>query len=209
MGTRQTSAERAYGTPGRQVPIRNPQSAIRNTKAVYAGSFDPVTNGHMYMIREGAQLFDELVIAIGVNPDKRNTFSLEERLDFLRECVHGIPNVSLDHFTNMFLVDYARKTGARYILRGIRHPNDYEYERGMCHINADLNPRIATVFLIPPRNISEVSSSFVKGLVGPAGWEQVVRRYLPAAIYRRFLRHYRDGKAKRESGGLKDMPERV
>lgn len=189
--------------------IQTPKSRIENRKAVYAGSFDPVTNGHMYMIREGAQLFDELVVAIGVNPDKRYTFSLEERLDFLKQCVHGIPNVSLDHFTNMFLVDYASKTGARYILRGIRHPNDYEYERGMCHINADLNSRIATVFLIPPRNISEVSSSFVKGLVGPAGWEQVVKRYLPQAIYRRFLRHYRDGKAKRESGGLKDMPERV
>ncbi|MGD0088471.1 MAG: pantetheine-phosphate adenylyltransferase [Planctomycetota bacterium] len=182
---------------------------MRNRKAVYGGSFDPVTNGHMYMIREGAQLFDELVVAIGVNPDKHATFSLEERLDCLRQCVQGIPNVSLDHFTNMFLVDYARRTGARYILRGIRHPNDYEYERGMRHINADLNPRIGTVFLIPPRNISEVSSSFVKGLVGPTGWEQVVKRYLPPAVYRRFLSHYRDGKVKRESSGLRDMPERV
>lgn len=180
-----------------------------NRKAVYAGSFDPITNGHMYMIREGAQLFDELVVAIGVNPDKRYTFTLKERLDFLRQCSHGIPNVTLEHFSNRFLVDYAHRIGARYILRGIRHPNDYEYERGMRYINADLNSRIVTVFLIPPRDISEVSSSFVKGLVGPAGWEQVVRRYLPAPIYRRFLRHYRDGKAGRESGGLKDMPERV
>lgn len=189
--------------------LQNLKFRRQNRVAVYAGSFDPVTNGHMYMIREGAQLFDELIVAIGVNPDKRYTFSLEERLDFLKQCTHGVPNVTLDHFTNMFLVDYARTIGARYILRGIRHPNDYEYERGMCHINLDLNPGMVTLFLIPPRNISEVSSSFVKGLVGPTGWEQVVRRYLPLPIYRRFLKHYRDGKAKRESGGLKDMPERV
>src|SRR5687768_3215313 len=89
-------------------------------RAVYAGSFDPITNGHMYMIGEGAKLFDELVVAIGINPDKRYTFTLEERLDFLRKCTGRIKNVRLDNFTNMFLVDYARKIGASYILRGIR-----------------------------------------------------------------------------------------
>ncbi|MCY3022565.1 MAG: pantetheine-phosphate adenylyltransferase [Planctomycetota bacterium] len=178
-------------------------------KAVYAGSFDPITNGHMYMIRVGAHLFDELVVSIGVNPDKRYTFSLNERLEFLRKCTQGIPNITLDHFSGLFLVDYARKIGARYILRGIRHPNDYEYERRMCHVNTDLNPRVVTAFLIPPRDISELSSSFVKGLVGPSGWETVVKNYVPAPIYKQFVRHFRDGKAKREGGGLKDMPEWV
>jgi pantetheine-phosphate adenylyltransferase len=178
-------------------------------KAVYAGSFDPITNGHMYMIREGAKLFDELVIAVGVNPDKHCAFTLAERLELIRKCTQGIASVTVDHFSNMFLVDYAIKSGARYILRGIRGPSDYEYERGMCHINTDLHPGCITVFLIPPRNISEVSSSFVKGLVGPANWETVVRKYIPSPTYSTFIRHYRDGKAKRESGGLKDMPERV
>ena len=78
-------------------------------------------------------------------------------------------------FSNMFLVDYARKIGAEYILRGIRNPNDYEYERGMRYINSDINPKLTTVFLIPPREISEVSSSFVKALVGPRGWERMVK----------------------------------
>jgi pantetheine-phosphate adenylyltransferase len=165
-------------------------TSTRLRRAVYAGSFDPVTNGHMHMIREGARMFDELVVAIGSNPDKRYTFALEERLEFLRLSVAGIPNVKLDHFENMFLVDYANTIEADYILRGIRNPNDYEYERSMRHINEDMNPRVVTVFLIPPRQISEVSSSFVKGLVGPRGWERVVKEYLPSAVYAHFLAHY-------------------
>lgn len=189
------------------MPKRNGTSHGR--RAVYAGSFDPLTNGHMYMIREGAKLFDELVVAIGINPDKRYTFSLEQRMEFLTLCTKGIPNVTLDHFTNMFLVDYAKKIRAGYILRGVRNANDYEYERGMRYINADMNPEITTSFLIPPREIAEVSSSFVKGLVGPKGWEKIVEDYLPQPIYQHFLDHFAGGKVKAESGGLKDMPERV
>lgn len=160
-------------------------------RAVYAGSFDPVTRGHMHMIREGAGLFDELIVAIGTNPDKLYTFSLDERMLFLRESVKGIRNVKLDHFENLFLVDYASRVKAEYVLRGIRNPNDYEYERGMRHINEDMNPGVVTVFLIPPREISEVSSSFVKGMVGPSGWERAVKPYLPAPVYRPFLKHYK------------------
>jgi pantetheine-phosphate adenylyltransferase len=160
-------------------------------RAVYAGSFDPITNGHMYLIRQGARVFDELVVAIGINPDKRYTFGLEQRLDFLRACTKCIPSVTLDHFTNMFLVDYARKIHACYILRGIRNPHDYEYERSMRYINADMDRHVVTVFLMPPREICEVSSSFVKGLVGPAGWELVVKDYLPPPVYHHFLAHFR------------------
>jgi pantetheine-phosphate adenylyltransferase len=189
--------------------MANTQPTSGHRRAVYAGSFDPLTNGHMYMIKVGAQLFDELVVAIGINPDKRYTFTLEQRLHFLRECTAGIVNVRLDHFTNMFLFDYARQIDAAYILRGIRNSHDYEYERAMCNINADLNPRVTTIFLMPPREISEVSSSFVKGLVGPKGWEDIVKDYLPAPIYGHFLDHFHDGKGKGDAGGLRDMPERV
>ncbi|HLX60736.1 MAG TPA: pantetheine-phosphate adenylyltransferase [Planctomycetota bacterium] len=167
-----------------------PDTSKRIRRAVYAGSFDPVTNGHMHMIREGARLFDELVVAIGINPGKHYSFSLNDRTEFLRKSLEGIGNVRLDSFENMFLVDYANTIEADYILRGIRNPNDYEYERSMRHINQDMNPRVVTVFLIPPREISEVSSSFVKGLVGPRGWERVVKDYLPAPIYEHFLKHF-------------------
>ena len=174
---------------------------------VYAGSFDPVTNGHMYMIREGAKLFDELIVAIGINPDKKYTFTLKQRLEFLKDSTRGIASIKLEHFSNMFLVDYARTIGAGYILRGIRNPNDYEYERAMRYVNADMNPDVTTVFLVPPREISEVSSSFVKALVGPKGWERMVKDYLPPSIYPPFISHFKAAKES-TSGGLKDMTDR-
>lgn len=161
-------------------------------RAVYAGSFDPITNGHLWMVEHGSQLFDELIVAIGVNPDKSCLFSLDERLAMLREAAHGFPNVVVASFENLFLVHYARHVGAGFILRGIRNEDDYTYERGMRYVNAELAQGILTVFLIPPREYAEISSSFVKGLVGPQGWEQVVPAYVPAAVSQKLLeRHQR------------------
>ena len=170
-----------------------PRSALSSgpRRAVYAGSFDPVTLGHLYVIQTGARLFDELIVAVGTQPDKRYTFSLEERLRQLRASTHGLPNVRLGRFPDQFLVDYARAAGARYILRGVRNPQDLEYERSLRQINADLAPEIATLFLIPPRELAEVSSSFVKGLVGLRGWPKVVKRFLPLPVYQAFLKRFR------------------
>jgi pantetheine-phosphate adenylyltransferase len=152
-------------------------------KAVYAGSFDPITNGHRWMIEQGARLFDELVVAVGENPDKRCTFSLEDRLAMLRACARGMAGVTVASFRNQFLVAYAASVGATYILRGIRDGRDYEFERGMRHINDDLSSGITTVFLMPPRAMAEVSSSLVKGLIGPIGWQDTIRRYVPDAVH--------------------------
>jgi pantetheine-phosphate adenylyltransferase len=162
--------------------------AENQRKCVYAGSFDPLTEGHMYMIRQGALLFDLLVVALGVNPEKHYTFSVEERLEVLRASTEEIPNVRIDTFENQYLVRYAESVGACYILRGLRSAHDYEFESTMRHVNADIDPEITTVFLMPPRNIREISSSFVKGLVGPEGWQDVVRPYVPPAVYELLLR---------------------
>jgi len=159
-------------------------------RAVYAGSFDPLTMGHLHMIREGARLFDEVIVAVGVNPGKKYTFTLDERLVLLKKCIAGLKNVRLGHFENKFLVEYAREVGAHYVLRGIRNAHDFEFERTMRQVNGDIDPQIATVFLMPPRELSEVSSSFVKGLVGPKGWPRVVKPYLPAPIYREFVKRF-------------------
>ena len=156
-------------------------------RAVYAGSFDPITLGHLWMVEQGARLFDELVVAVGVNPDKRYYFSLDERLDVLREVTAGLPNVRVASFENLFLVHYARQIGADFILRGIRNEQDYGYERGMRYVNAEFDEGVTTVFLLPPRPLVEVSSSFVKGLVGPDGWEQILPKYVPAPVHRMFL----------------------
>lgn len=160
-------------------------------KAVYAGSFDPITNGHLWMIEQGASLFDELIVAVGVNPDKRSTFTVNERLKMLRDCVGKLPRVRVDRFENRFLVHYAADVGAQYILRGIRDNGDYEFERGMRNINNDLQRRTTTVFLMPPREMSEVSSSLIKSLIGPKGWEKIIKQYVPAPVYKMILLKHR------------------
>lgn len=172
---------------------RGPGTLIR--KAVYAGSFDPITYGHMWMIRQGGILFDELVVAVGINPDKKSMFTVDERLAMIRQSINeergprivGEGEITIDSFENLYLVDYASRIGAGYILRGIRNENDYTYERGMRHVNEEIKGGLQTVFLMPPREISEVSSSLVKGLIGPDGWERIVREYVPRAVYMRLL----------------------
>jgi pantetheine-phosphate adenylyltransferase len=155
---------------------------------VYAGSFDPLTVGHLWMIEQGVNLFDRLVVAVGINPDKKYTFPLDARMAMLRESLKRFRNLSVTSFSNLYLIDYAQSIGATHILRGVRSASDYEYERTMRNINGDLDSGICTVFLMPPRGIAEVSSSMVKGLVGPKGWHGVVRKYVPPPVYRRFLK---------------------
>lgn len=157
---------------------------------VYAGSFDPPTNGHMFMIREGAALFDQLVVAVGENPDKRSTFTVEQRLRLLRAICAPFPNVRVDSFTSQYLVRYAAHVGARYVLRGLRNSDDFQYENVFRQVNADLEPDITTVFLSTPRQLAETSSSFVKGLVGPEGWREVVKGFVPAPVFEELLRQF-------------------
>ncbi len=136
------------------------------------------------MIERGLEMFDRLIVAIGSNPSKTYSFSVNERLGLLRESTTACERLVIAHFDNRYLVDYAKKMDARYVLRGIRSPNDYEYERVMRHINADMAPEITTVFLMPPRDIAELSSSMIKSLTGPTGWEETVRRYVPEPVFK-------------------------
>ena len=152
-------------------------------RAVYAGSFDPLTNGHLWMVKQGLALFDHLTVAIGINPDKEYTYALDARLDILRNSLPKSTNLDIAHFSNRYLVDYATEVGAGYILRGIRSAQDYEFERGMRHTNAQLNNTISTIFLMPPRSLAELSSSMVKGLVGPEGWEEHVIKMVPRPVF--------------------------
>lgn len=161
-------------------------------RAVYAGSFDPLTTGHLWMIEQGALLFDELIVAIGVNPEKRYYLTLDERLTVLRASTTRFPNARIASFENQFLVRYARSVEAPYIIRGIRTEADFEYERVMRQMNSDLDPGVVTVFLMPPREIAEVSSSLVRGLVGPQGWQEVVRKFVPPPVYQLLLKKHGD-----------------
>jgi len=156
--------------------------------AVYAGSFDPLTIGHLWMIEQGARMFDSLTVAIGTNPDKRYSFGVSEREEMLRNATRQFENVKIGRFENEFLITYAQSINASFILRGIRSQTDYEYERVMRNINGDLNSGVTTVFLMPPREIAEISSSMIKGLIGPAGWEQIVREYVPPAVFKQLVK---------------------
>lgn len=153
--------------------------------AVYAGSFDPPTNGHLWMMQQGAALFDELVVALAVNPDKPGFFSREERLAVLREMLSDIPgNVRIEAVSQGFLVDFAREVGANYLLRGIRNTIDFEYEKPMARMNARMEPAIQSVFLMPPSELENISSSYVRGFVGVTGWERWVEACVPPCVYR-------------------------
>jgi len=151
--------------------------------AVYAGSFDPPTNGHVWMIERGAILFDRLIVAVAQNPEKAYTYPLETRLGWLEQICGAHPNVEVADIQNRFLARYAADVGAGHILRGIRDEEDYRYERGMRYINSDLNEGLTTVFLMPPRGMGQISSSFVKNMIGPAGWEPIVERYVPPVVF--------------------------
>lgn len=151
---------------------------------IYAGSFDPPTNGHLWMIRRGAELFDELVVVLAVNPEKRGFLSMEQRKALLETLLAEMPsNVRLAVVEQGFLVDFARKAGARFLLRGIRNTVDFEYEKQMSRMNARMEPEIQSVFLMPPGELEEISSSMVRGFVGVPEWQRWVRACVPQAVY--------------------------
>ncbi|MBZ5565399.1 MAG: pantetheine-phosphate adenylyltransferase [Acidobacteriia bacterium] len=144
--------------------------------AIYPGSFDPITNGHLDLIERGRRLFDQLIVAVLTNLEKQPLFTVAERVEMLQEATRGVANVTVDTFGGL-LVDYARQKNAQAILRGIRAFTDYEYELQMALMNRKLEPGLETVFLVPAESYTYVSSRLVreiyqlggsvKGLVPP------------------------------------------
>ncbi len=141
---------------------------MKHVIAIYPGSFDPPTNGHLDLVQRGSEIFDELIVAVLRNPDKEPLFTIGERCAMLRELTAGLDNVRIDVFEGL-LVDYATKTGARALLRGIRAISDYEYELQMALMNRKLDPRMETVFMMPAEAYSYVSSRLVKEIAHLGG----------------------------------------
>ena len=137
--------------------IRNSMRKI----AIYPGTFDPVTNGHIDILKRALLLFDKVVVAIAINPDKEPLFNLEERLIMLREVIEDIPNAEVDAFKGL-LVDYARKRNACALVRGLRAVSDFEYEFQMALMNRRLNGNIQTFFLMTDLRWIFTSSSIIK-----------------------------------------------
>jgi pantetheine-phosphate adenylyltransferase len=134
---------------------------MKTSIAIYPGSFDPVTNGHLDLIERGEKMFDLLIVAVLRNAEKEPLFSVAERIEMLREVTKQWSGVEIDVFDGL-LVDYARKRGAGVILRGIRAVSDYEYELQMALMNRKLEPRLETVFMLPGLSYSYLSSKLVR-----------------------------------------------
>jgi pantetheine-phosphate adenylyltransferase len=164
--------------------------------AVYPGTFDPVTNGHLDLVDRGRRHFDRLIIAILSNEGKEPMFSVKERAELIREAVAGWDNVDVDSFEGL-LVDYAEHVGASMILRGIRAVTDLEYEMQMAMMNRRMCDSLETVFMVPSESYSYVSSRLVREVAGLGGsTEDLVPPAVAQALARRFkIRGTRDGES--------------
>src|SRR5271157_2868031 len=136
--------------------------------AIYPGSFDPITNGHLDLIERARRIFGRLIVAVLTNPDKLPLFTAMERVEMLQEATRGMPNVAVDTFGGL-LVEYAKQKGAGIILRGIRAFTDYEYELQMAIMNRKLEPSLETVFLVPAESYTYVSSRLVREIFQNGG----------------------------------------
>src|SRR4030088_3849296 len=183
---------------------------MKTSIAIYPGSFDPVTNGHLDLIERGEKMFDLLIVAVLRNTEKTALFSVPERVEMLREVTRQWSSVEVDVFDGL-LVEYARKRGAGVILRGIRAVSDYEYELQMALMNRKLEPRLETLFMMPADKYSYVSSRLVRevaqaggpvrGLV-PEVVEQKLREKLEPAYKLQRAREIRvQGRRKRKKRG--------
>lgn len=148
-------------------------------RAVFPGSFDPVTVGHMDLIRRAANLFDELVVAVLVNVSKQPLLTLEERVELLQGLLQDMPGVSVQPYEGL-LVDFVQKIGADVIVRGLRTTADFEYELPLVQANRHMNPQVDTVFMVTAPEYSYISSSGVKEILAFHG---DVQDFVPEPVY--------------------------
>jgi pantetheine-phosphate adenylyltransferase len=129
--------------------------------AIYPGSFDPITNGHLSLLRRGLQIFDKVIVAIAINPDKKPLFTLEERVEILKVVLRDYPRTQIDHFQGL-LVDYVQRQESNVILRGLRALSDFEYEFQLALMNRKLSQKVQTVFMMTDYKWFYISSTIIK-----------------------------------------------
>ena len=152
-------------------------------RAIYPGSFDPFTNGHLDVLHRAARIFDEVIIAVALNSQKQGLFSPEERVSLIQEVIQGEKNVRVAHFDGL-LVEFARKENAVAVIRGLRAVSDFEFEFQMALMNRKLEPSIETIFLMPREEYTYLSSRIVKEIAGLGG---NIEAFVPPLVARQLL----------------------
>ncbi|MEY2924228.1 MAG: hypothetical protein RLZZ337_776 [Bacteroidota bacterium] len=153
-------------------------------KALFPGTFDPFTNGHLDIVNRGLKMFDEVVVAIGVNSNKSYLFSLEERTAWLEELFADNPRVSVIHYEGL-TATFAQSIGAQFILRGLRTTQDFTYEQQIAYVNEDLTQDVQSVFVMSNQKNSSVSSTIVRDLIR---FEGDFKKYIPTSIYEQIIK---------------------
>ncbi|MEZ6143992.1 MAG: pantetheine-phosphate adenylyltransferase [Planctomycetaceae bacterium] len=168
--------------------------------AVYAGSFDPMTLGHVDIIKRGARVFDRLTVGIGINPDKQPLFTPEERVELITQILRNLPNVDVVCFEGL-TVDFVRQQGAAVMLRGVRTVSDIEAEFTFTLANRTLEPRIETMFMMASEKFSHISSTLIKQIarMGGDATSNSLVEFVPKEVIEPMLTKYREG-ANREQG---------
>jgi pantetheine-phosphate adenylyltransferase len=151
-------------------------------KALYAGSFNPPTNGHLWIIREASTQFDEVIVAIGENPGKIDRFSINDRIKMIADITKNFDNVKISSFIGQFQVDFAESMDCEYIIRGLRDSRDFEYENSLRHMNSSINPFIKTIMITSPKDLLQISSSVVMALSECEGWETEVEEMVTPLV---------------------------
>ncbi|EGT4275347.1 pantetheine-phosphate adenylyltransferase [Cronobacter sakazakii] len=157
------------------------------TRAIYPGTFDPITNGHLDIITRAASMFDELILAVAASPHKKTMFSLDERVALAQQAAAHLQNVSVTGFSDL-MANFAQAQQANVLVRGLRTAGDFEYEMQLAHMNRHLMPTLESVFLMPSKEWSFISSSLVKEVARHQG---DVSHFLPAHVHQALLEKLR------------------
>ncbi len=160
---------------------------MKDLISIYPGTFDPITNGHLDIIERSSELFDQVIITIAVNPDKKPLFTLEEREDMIRKVTSHLKNIQVDSFKGL-LVSFAGQKNAKVIIRGLRAISDFEYEFQMSLTNRKLNPAINTIFLMPNEKYSYLNSSLVREL---ASYDANVKDFVPEYVLEKLKKKFK------------------
>lgn len=156
---------------------------MKNEIAIYPGSFDPITRGHLDIIRRAAKLFDKLIVVVMVNPAKKCAFSPEERVELIKQCIGDLDNVCVE-FSDGLLADYAKEKNAGAIIKGLRALSDFEYEFQMALTNSKLNPEVETLFLTTKAENMYLSSSMVRQIASMGG---DISGFVPDIIHKQII----------------------